>query len=169
MSGQTDTGRTAVVIGIATETGRGIASALLAAGYRVAASAGEPAALDAARTEFAPSYGDAFEPLLGDADNPALADWTVGEYRPEAVVLVASADEYTAGQETFLWCREVIMGLLVNSTTIVVSNHAAVKDLVDDAARRSGQLERFGIRFLFQDDSGAVEETVAGVMATVAS
>ena len=165
MSEQNSTGETAVVVGIGGEVGHGVAAALLAAGYRVAASADQPAVLDAARTEFGPVYGESFEPLLGEADNPALADWTIGEFRPRLLVLVARADERTAAQETFLWCREVIMGLLANSTTIVVSGHPGVRALVEDAANQPEQAARFGMRFLFQDTAGTAEETVAAVLA----
>jgi NAD(P)-dependent dehydrogenase (short-subunit alcohol dehydrogenase family) len=165
MSERYSTGETAVVVGIGGEVGHGVAAALLAAGYRLAASADQPAVLDAARTEFGPVYGESFEPLLGEADNPALADWTIGEFRPRLLVLIAGADERTAAQETFLWCREVITGLLANSTTIVVSGHPGVRVLVEDTASQPEPAACFGIRFLFQDTAGTAEEIVAAVLA----
>ncbi|MEY9910967.1 NAD(P)-dependent dehydrogenase (short-subunit alcohol dehydrogenase family) [Catenulispora sp. MAP12-49] len=164
MSRAIGTSGTAVVVGIGEPVGRELACALLAAGYRVAASADEPAVLDEARAAFTPVHGDAFEPLLGHADNPALADWAIGEYRPDLLVLLAGADETAAAQAAFLWCREVFTGLLANSTTIVVSGHRAVRDLVADAASQSEAAPRFGIRFLHQDTAATVEETVAAVL-----
>lgn len=160
-------GKTAVV-GIGGDIGRGVADALLGAGFRVAASADEPAALDAARAAFGPAFGDSFELLLGYADDPALVDWTIGEFRPDLLILAPSADEETAAQETFLWCREVIMSLLADSTTIVVSDHGVVQALVEDAARQPEPAARFGIRFLTQGTAATVEETVAAVLAKAA-
>jgi len=164
MAEQSGAGKTAAVVGIAGAVGHALAAALLETGYRVAGSAEEPAALEAAIADFVPAYGDAFEPLLGRADDPALADWTIGEFRPDLVVLVASADDGTAVQETFLWCREVVTGLLAHSTTIVVSGHPAVEELVEDAARQPGSA-RFHIRFLTQDTAATAGEVVAAVLA----
>lgn len=165
MGEQTAAGKTAVVVGIGGDIGRGVAKALLGAGFRVAASADEPAALDAAGAAFGPAFADSFEPLLGSADDPGLVDWTIGEFRPDLLILAPSADEKTAAQETFLWCREVIMSLLADSTTIVVSDHSVVRALVEDAARQPEPAARFGIRFLTQETAATAEETVAAVLA----
>ena len=81
----TDT--TALVTGASRGFGRGIATALTAAGAQVIGLARTAGPLH----ELHEQLGDRFTPVIGDATDPALARDLIARYRPKTLVLNAGA------------------------------------------------------------------------------
>ena len=80
-------GTTAIVTGASRGFGRGIATALSAAGAHVIGVARTNAHLDAVRGDL----GDRFTPVVADAADPDAARKLIEEHRPRTVVLCAGA------------------------------------------------------------------------------
>ena len=80
-------GTTAIVTGAGRGFGRGIASALAAAGARVVGVARTRSQLEETRTQI----GDSFIPEVADAADPATAERLIDQYRPRTLVLSAGA------------------------------------------------------------------------------
>jgi len=133
-------GRTTIVVGASRGLGRGVASALAAAGASVIA---------VARTE-APANGPAagagtIQAVVADAADPASAGDLLGRYEPDTLVLVAGArphslplqdqtwETFSVNWETdvriaFLWLREALVKpLRPGSRVVVFSSGAAVQ------------------------------------------
>jgi len=90
---------TAVVTGASRGFGRGIAAALMGAGYRVVGIARGEEQLLAAGKEL----GERFVPVPGDAVDEALAQQVIREYRPDLLVLNAGAGPHLAPVHEQTW------------------------------------------------------------------
>jgi NAD(P)-dependent dehydrogenase (short-subunit alcohol dehydrogenase family) len=135
----TDT--TALVTGASRGFGRGIATALTAAGARVIGLARTAEPLHELREQL----GDRFTPVTGDATDPDLAHDLIAQYRPQTLVLNAGAipamgpvHEHTwqtfsrnwhvDTRHVFGWTREALrLPLAVGSVVVAVSSGAALR------------------------------------------
>ncbi|WP_216901402.1 SDR family NAD(P)-dependent oxidoreductase [Nocardia alni] len=133
-------GTTAIVTGASRGFGRGIATALSAAGAHVVGVARTRAPLDEVRDEL----GDTFTPVAADAADPATAARLLDEYRPSTVVLCAGAvppigplQDQTWEMfgrnwnvdvaQAFHWTREALRRPLApGSSVIAISSGAAI-------------------------------------------
>ncbi len=133
-------GSTAIVTGAGRGFGRGIATALAAAGAHVVGVARSGAPLDALRGEIA-----GLTSVTADAADPATAHRLIDEYQPRTVVLCAgAAPQMSPLQEqtwesfsqnwnvdvaqAFHWIRHALQRPLApGSTVIALSSGAAIK------------------------------------------
>ena len=133
-------GTTAIVTGASRGFGRGVASALTAAGAHVVGVARSAAALG----EVGEEIGDGFTAVAADAADPAIARRFIDEHRPTTVVLCAGAPRrwwpcrITPGivqpnwhvdvAQAFNWVRAALMRPLApGSSVIALSSGAALK------------------------------------------
>ena len=133
-------GTTAIVTGASRGFGRGIATALTAAGAHVVGVARSGAQLDELRDEL----GDTFTPVVADAADPATASRLIAEHRPRTLVLCAGASPTMSSlpeqtwesfsknwnvdvAQAFHWIRETLQRPLApGSSVIAISSGAAV-------------------------------------------
>ena len=133
-------GTTAIVTGASRGFGRGIATALAAAGAHVVGVARTREHLDEVRDVL----GDGFTAVTADAADPATASRLVAEYRPRTLVLCAGTAPHISplsGQswqtfsknwnvdvaQAFHWIREALQRPLApGSSVIAISSGAAV-------------------------------------------
>ncbi len=133
-------GTTAIVTGASRGFGRGIATALVAAGANVIGVARSREQLD----EVGDALGDGFIAVTGDAADPATASRLIGEHRPRTLVLGAGAPPHISPlseqswqtfstnwnvdvAQAFHWVREALRSPLASgSSVIVISSGAAV-------------------------------------------
>ena len=92
-------GTTAVVTGASRGFGRGIATALVAAGAQVVGVARDAVPLK----ELESQLGKGFIPVAGDATDPGLATELIGRYRPRTLVLGAGAIPMMGPVHTHTW------------------------------------------------------------------
>jgi NAD(P)-dependent dehydrogenase (short-subunit alcohol dehydrogenase family) len=171
------TGVRAIVTGASRGFGRGIATALSAAGAQVVGIARDRGALEELRAEL----GDSFTAVAADAADPVAAGELIDKYRPSVLVLNAGATplprplhHYTWQtfsrnwdvdvQHAFNWTREALLAPLEpGSTVVTLSSGAAVfgsplsggyagaksaiRFLTAYAAEESAR-EKLGIRFV---------------------
>jgi NAD(P)-dependent dehydrogenase (short-subunit alcohol dehydrogenase family) len=134
-------GATALVTGASRGLGRGIATALAAAGARVVGIARDPAPLGDLHREL----GDSFIPVPADAADPNVAGHLIDTYRPAILVLNAGASPLPRPihqhtwetfsrnwdvdvKHAFHWTREALLAPLApGSTVIAVSSGAALR------------------------------------------
>jgi NAD(P)-dependent dehydrogenase (short-subunit alcohol dehydrogenase family) len=134
------TGVTAIVTGASRGFGRGIATALIAAGARVTGVARDHDKLAQVRAEL----GEAFTPVTADATDPVVAGQLIDAYRPGILVLNAGASPLPRPiqqhtwqsfsrnwevdvQHAFHWTREALLApLRPGSTVVTISSGAAV-------------------------------------------
>ncbi len=142
MSAATDglAGTTAIVTGASRGFGRGIATALMAAGAHVVGVARSHEHLDEVRDVL----GDGFTAVAADAADPATASRLVAEHRPRTLVLCAGAAPHISRlseqswqtfsknwnvdvAQAFHWIRETLQRPLASgSSVIAISSGAAV-------------------------------------------
>jgi NAD(P)-dependent dehydrogenase (short-subunit alcohol dehydrogenase family) len=142
MSAATDglAGTTAIVTGASRGFGRGIATALIAAGAHVVGVARSREHLD----EVGDLLGDGFTAVAADAADPATASRLVAEHRPRTLVLCAGAAPHISPlseqswqtfsknwnvdvAQAFHWIREALQRPLApGSSVIAISSGAAV-------------------------------------------
>jgi NAD(P)-dependent dehydrogenase (short-subunit alcohol dehydrogenase family) len=134
-------GTTAIVTGASRGFGRGIATALAAAGTHVVGVARGGADLD----EVSNGLGDTFTAVTADAADPATAHRLIEEHMPRTLVLCAGAAPWlsplqdqtweTFSQnwnvdvaQAFLWIRQALrQPLAPGSSVIAISSGAAIK------------------------------------------
>jgi NAD(P)-dependent dehydrogenase (short-subunit alcohol dehydrogenase family) len=134
-------GATALVTGASRGLGRGITSALAAAGAQVVGVARDTAALGQLHGEL----GDRFIPVPADATDPNVAGHLIDTYRPAILVLNAGAaplprpvhqhtwetfsrNWHVDVKHAFHWTREALLAPLApGSTVIAVSSGAALR------------------------------------------
>jgi NAD(P)-dependent dehydrogenase (short-subunit alcohol dehydrogenase family) len=132
-------GRTTLVVGASRGLGRGIATAIAAAGAPVVAVSRTAAAL----AELADGAGT-IQPEVADAGDATVAGSLLDRYEPEAVILVAGAtphmrplhqqtwETFSANWQTdvriaFHWLREALLKpLRPGSRVVVISSGAAL-------------------------------------------
>jgi NAD(P)-dependent dehydrogenase (short-subunit alcohol dehydrogenase family) len=133
-------GTTAIVTGASRGFGRGIATALVAAGAHVVGVARGREHLD----EVSDVLGDRFTGVVADAADPTTASRLIAEYRPRTLVLSAGAAPHlsplseqsweTFGEnwnvdvaQAFHWIREALRSPLTpGSAVIAISSGAAL-------------------------------------------
>ncbi len=133
-------GTTAIVTGASRGFGRGIATALTAAGAHVVGVARRREHLD----EAADTLGDAFTAVPADAADPATASRLIAEHQPRTLVLAAGAAPHISPlseqswqtfsknwnvdvAQAFHWIREALQHpLKPGSSVIAISSGAAV-------------------------------------------
>jgi NAD(P)-dependent dehydrogenase (short-subunit alcohol dehydrogenase family) len=133
-------GTTAIVTGASRGFGRGIATALAAAGAHVVGVGRTGAHLDEVRQEL----GDTFTAVTADAADPVTASRLIDEHRPRTVVLCAGAaptmrplqdqtwETFSENwnvdvAQAFHWVRQALeQPLAPGSTVIAISSGAAV-------------------------------------------
>jgi NAD(P)-dependent dehydrogenase (short-subunit alcohol dehydrogenase family) len=141
MSSTDLTGTTALVTGASRGFGRGIATALIHAGARVAGVARDPAPLAGLRDEL----GESFIPVTADAADPVVAGQLIDAHRPTVLVLNAGAaplsrplqrhtwESFSRNwdvdvRHAFGWVREALLAPLApGSTVITMSSGAALR------------------------------------------
>jgi NAD(P)-dependent dehydrogenase (short-subunit alcohol dehydrogenase family) len=134
-------GATALVTGASRGLGRGIATALAAAGARVVGIARDPAPFNELHREL----GDSFIPVSADATDPNDAGHLIDTYHPAILVLNAGASPlprpvhqhtwetfsrnwHVDVKQAFHWTREALLAPLApGSTVITVSSGAALR------------------------------------------
>jgi NAD(P)-dependent dehydrogenase (short-subunit alcohol dehydrogenase family) len=141
MSANEIKGATALVTGASRGFGRGIATALGAAGAAVVGVARDGAGLEELHAEL----GESFTPVSADAADPTVAGQLIDAYRPTILVLNAGAaplsrplqqhtwQTFTRNwdvdvQQVFHWLREALLvPLAPGSTVITMSSGAALR------------------------------------------
>jgi NAD(P)-dependent dehydrogenase (short-subunit alcohol dehydrogenase family) len=136
-----EVGSTAIVTGASRGFGRGIATALSAAGAHVIGVARTRSGLD----ELSDELGDTFTAVPADAADASTADRLLDEYRPRTLVLCAGAapqmsplqdqtwESFSQNwnvdvAQAFHWTRCALrLPLPMGSSVIVISSGAAVK------------------------------------------
>lgn len=129
---------TALVTGASRGFGRGIATALAAAGARVVGVARDRAALDELHAEL----GEPFTPVAADAADPVVAGALIDRYRPGVLVLNAGAtplprpvqrhtwESFSRNWDVdvahvFHWTREALLAPLPPGSTVVTLSSGA--------------------------------------------
>jgi NAD(P)-dependent dehydrogenase (short-subunit alcohol dehydrogenase family) len=138
MPDRTMAGVTALVTGASRGFGRGIATALSAAGAQVVGIARDRGALDELRAEL----GEPFTPVPANAADPVVAGELIDKYRPGVLVLNAGAtplprpvqhhtwETFSRNWDVdvahvFHWTREALLAPLAPGSTVVTLSSGA--------------------------------------------